>query len=101
MFSYINRNIKIIQNFRHMCNLSKFAIHFTKFEEKTLHKISSTHSNEYNKYSQIRKCSFLSDSLYDKVCRETLESLTEYFEELQEQHLELINGDISYNVCIH
>jgi len=37
--------------------------------------------------------------LYEKICNETLESLTEYFEELIEAAAHLPDADVSYGVC--
>nr|CAI5826651.1 unnamed protein product [Callosobruchus analis] len=39
----------------------------------------------------------LDSNLYEKVCEETLESLTEFFEELVETHDKLATGDVSYS----
>jgi hypothetical protein len=36
---------------------------------------------------------------FEKVCEETLESLTEYFEEIVEEAYNLKSGDVSYSVC--
>ncbi|CAH1994559.1 unnamed protein product [Acanthoscelides obtectus] len=39
----------------------------------------------------------LDSNLYEKVCDETLESLTEFFEELIENHDQLAAGDVQYS----
>lgn len=39
-------------------------------------------------------------SLFEKVCEETLESLTEYFEEIIESCPHLISADVSYSVSV-
>lgn len=36
---------------------------------------------------------------YEKICNETLDSLTEYFEELVEAAAHLSDADVSYGVC--
>lgn len=45
----------------------------------------------------FRELSFVQ---YEKVCDETLDSLTEYFEELVEAAAHLPDADVSYGVCI-
>lgn len=47
-------------------------------------------------------CNFseLSSVQYEKVCDETLNSLTEYFEELVEAAVHLSDADVSYGVCM-
>lgn len=47
-------------------------------------------------------CDFseLSSVQYEKICDETLDSLTEYFEELVEAAAHLSDADVSYGVCM-
>ncbi|XP_045483207.1 frataxin, mitochondrial [Harmonia axyridis] len=99
MSNYLHRNtIRLVRNLRYASRLSKLTSHL-KFEENIPFKIPLSHNfnTRSNIFIQNRDNSSLSDSLYEKVCQETLQSLTEFFEELQEEQPELVNGDISYN----
>lgn len=65
-----------------------------------------TNIQQYNQLSSISKhfgsvtsqSKDISDKLFEVICQETLESLTEYFEELVDTNPKFNAADVSYNV---
>ncbi|XP_044745353.1 frataxin homolog, mitochondrial [Coccinella septempunctata] len=91
-------SIILYQNFIRVTQYFKRTLQFSNYTVINLGKQVSPISNSLisKKFQQIRSTSSLTDSSYEKICGETLESLSDVFEELQEL-IELPNADISYN----
>nr|XP_012225438.1 PREDICTED: frataxin homolog, mitochondrial [Linepithema humile] len=74
------------------CNSTRFL----KKNRHTLLQLSVQNLNSNIGLSYSTDNNELSSVQYEKVCNETLESLTEYFEELIEAAAHLSDGDVSY-----
>ncbi|KAK9885100.1 hypothetical protein WA026_009322 [Henosepilachna vigintioctopunctata] len=89
-------------------NIAKITRSFTPFCNKyyivgkrSLFNCMDTHLQNINSNfisnTQCRKLSNQHSLIYEKACEETLESLTEFFEDIMEKYSALACGDVTYN----
>ncbi|XP_012064429.1 PREDICTED: frataxin homolog, mitochondrial [Atta cephalotes] len=84
----LNRSISYIAGY-----VNHNSIRFSKRNPRTLLQLSIKNFSTTTKYSTENE---LSSVEYEKICDETLDSLTEYFEELVETAVHLPDADVSY-----
>lgn len=90
----ISRQNKIINH-----NQLRYFLTYQPVLIKKLHSLRLPESNSPQLFStQVINSDEVDPLLYEKVCEETLESLSDYFEQLVEESSNLDTADVSYSV---